>query len=97
MIAALAHRALVEGSRLPGVTWEQSENSAEKIIQYWKGERNEANLGRYSVLCGGHIACSGPDGRQARKAKGEKADVERILLQMERDGNAATVKKDVAT
>ncbi len=31
------------------------------------------------------------------KAKGEKADVERILLQMERDGNAATVKKDVAS
>jgi hypothetical protein len=31
------------------------------------------------------------------KTKGEKADVERILLQMGRDGNAATVKKDVAT
>jgi hypothetical protein len=30
------------------------------------------------------------------KTKGEKADVE-ILLQMERDGNEATVKKDVAT
>jgi hypothetical protein len=31
------------------------------------------------------------------KTKGEKADVEQILLQMERDGNEATVKKDVAT
>jgi ketosteroid isomerase-like protein len=31
------------------------------------------------------------------KTKGEKAGVERILLQMERDGNEATVKKDVAT
>jgi hypothetical protein len=31
------------------------------------------------------------------KTKGEKADVERIFLQMERDGNEATVKKDVAT
>jgi hypothetical protein len=29
--------------------------------------------------------------------KGEKAGVEQILLQMERDGNEATVKKDVAT
>ena len=37
MIANLTLRALVEGSRLPSVTWEQSGNSAEKINQYWKG------------------------------------------------------------
>ena len=34
---------------------------------------------------------------QQEKAKGEKAGVKRILLQMEHDGNEATVKKDVAT
>ena len=31
------------------------------------------------------------------KTKGEKADVEQLLLQMERYGNEATLKKDVAT
>ena len=72
MIADLTLRTLVEGSRLPSLTWEQSGNSAERINQYWKGERNEANLGSYSVLCGSHIACSGPDGRQARKNEGRK-------------------------
>jgi hypothetical protein len=97
MIANLTVRAFVEGSRLPSVTWEQSGSSAEKINQYWKGERDEANLGSYCVLCGSHIARSGPDGRQARKNEGRKADAEQILLQMERDGNEATVKKDVAT
>lgn len=31
------------------------------------------------------------------KTKGRKAGVEQVLMQMERDGNEATVKKDVAT
>ena len=82
MIADLTLRALVEGSRLPSVTWEQSGNSAEKINQYWKQERNEANLGSYSVLSGSHIACSGPEADRQEKTKGEKAGVEQILLQM---------------
>lgn len=39
----------------------------------------------------------GQTAEKQEKTKGEKADVEQVLLQMERDGNEATVKKDVAT
>ena len=72
-------------------------SQTQKIDQYWKGNVMKRILAVIVFFAAATSLALGQTTDKPKKTKGKKADVEQILLQMERDGNEATVKKDVAT
>jgi hypothetical protein len=97
MTSDLTLRALVEGSQLPSVTWEQSGIRLRGLTNIGKGNVMKRIWAVIVFFAAATSLALGQATDKQETTKGEKADVEQSFLQMERDGNEATVKKDVAT